>query len=418
LLSAQETRARIEKDEIEVLQDVIADLKEEAVVLREAVPTQEKVPENWEDRVEVQNLDFPIGRTEATDLEWTEEAAKIPLPEDESFPEIPPTPLWDAAVYQDRIENLQIIHDVEPMAASVYSAVGACAASVCAFFKSVKMQALGGVVSVRNPLSLCFRYKMAWLSIIAKRLGWLIPGGMIIALCLWYVRKYISPHKVKYTFKSHHVQTLVDNRPDAVDSGKLKHEDPKLIWVDVDGPRADIPCLSLKETMLCSAEMFTQLAIPSNFDHVTDDKLAWEKIRYAAKTMHSVNVDRRHVLNGHNVVQNTSLLALAASRQFRDKNAQRHFQRPLPEYAGVWLHMVTVSEKLSSLLLGASRIMPGVAGFALLTCTLVCLYRSTWERTSLASLYPIPTQLIPTRLLQGSQSGLQWLLPLRTLNSS
>jgi len=448
----QETRERIERDELQVAQDVIDGLNQQIqdifadrsstqetrlpklATLIEAVAKAEesirKVPDSWEDLDRppsgeandylwtLEAAKVPLPEDEPTpistlDYLWTLEAARIPLPEEEADPELvefgpieDPNPSENTEVYvegekyKDQMMNLNIKHQVEPAQQSFYVAGGMITAVCLSLLKSVKLTArvLGGAATfsavtdvvpltkdicvsgayeMASPFGAPMRAALSYGLAMASRLSWTVPLGMLTGAACWYARKYVWPKEISYTFSSFHAQTKKDSRPDALDSGKLKHADPKLIWVNVTGPRSDIPLLSIEEKMLVSMEMFNQLVIPSNFDMATDSKLAAERLRYAAKTMHSVNIDRKLVLEtGQHVFQNTTQLAYAAHRQLQDNKVRHHFPDTQQESAGVWLHMATALAKLNSLSLEMSQIMPVLAGSAILIYLGACQSRS------------------------------------------
>jgi hypothetical protein len=469
----QERRRVIEEDERAVQEDLVKDMKDELNDLRASLSSahaiimdsatgmrpvdpamvmrwqdgERDIPESWETRSDTRPTPSPdcdvaearrvVDRPpadEPTDHEWTLVACEVPLPEDE--PEEPPVfqgverEDQGEREYREKIMNLEIVHDADPLPRPMFALAGGLMSGVLAMLTPIRVPFVAGGLpwfTIRTSISSGFTSTLAphlttlirWKAVqmMAIRLGVWIPAGMLVGLSAWALRQYWYKPRVTYKFDSFHEHDSTDQRPDALDSGRLKHIDPKLVWVEVTGPRADFPILPMKEKILCSAEMFTQLAIPSNYDFNTDKDLAWEKIRYAAKTMHSVNVDRRLVLGNQNVMLNSSLLAFAQFRQMHDKLGKRHFPNPLPQLAGVWSLMVTASEKSCCLLLAVSNQMPLVAVCASSILVGVYLYRSTLGVMLRGSLFRIATRLILTQLWQGLQNASQSLLRLLSPNS-
>lgn len=421
----QERRARIEADELQVAQDVIAEQREEieelrnhasssrpqrrrTVVIAAAPPPpppfdpsrtitihlgDEPTDHAW--TLEAARVPLPDDILELEedprDDEWTHLAAAIPLPEDpieedpEEGPPLPPDGVLDdnAQVYFNH--QFKIQHKVEAAKQPHYVAFGAAAGLLAAFVKPITItetfisKACSWTVTtaVRNPFKLPLEKVAAYVLKMSNRLSWTLPLGMLAGAAWWYYRQHIKPLMVTYTYSRPHAQTLADVRHDALDSGKLKHADPKLAWMTVKGPRSDIPLISMEEEMLVSTEMFNQLVIPANFDMATEDKLAAERLRYAAKTMHSVNLDSKLMYQtGQYVHQNTTQLAYAAYRQMVDRKERHHFPETQRGFAGVWSHMVTVLAKCNSLVLGLLQNTLPVVGCVSLICLVVCRYKS------------------------------------------
>jgi hypothetical protein len=81
--------------------------------------------------------------------------------------------------------------------------------------------------------------------------------------------------------------------------------------------------------MIVSTEVVRQLAVPQTLDLSSTPQVAWDRITYMAKSLHSVNVNRDYALQHEFVIQQSALVAFALYREMRQKLGHLPFPSPL-----------------------------------------------------------------------------------------
>lgn len=122
--------------------------------------------------------------------------------------------------------------------------------------------------------------------------------------------------KYKYTFKRwvHFEENFDDLRADSIAVGKLKHNNPRIALVEFQS-YYDGPCGWLwsprRMTLKPSVELLSQITTAANLPLASNDEIAFERLNYVARNLHSVNVNRYDPLVGDYPVQDAVLVAFA-----------------------------------------------------------------------------------------------------------
>jgi len=132
-----------------------------------------------------------------------------------------------------------------------------------------------------------------------------------------------------------------DNRPDSISVVKLKHQrtqlwpfsyrraHKKILGVNVGSVLGWIfpPDYYSHKTLWASFEMISQLATQQNIPMGCDDKLAWERLNYAARSLSTVNYDRYSILDKRFVVQDSVFVCYALHKYQADERSPLPFPR-------------------------------------------------------------------------------------------
>jgi outer membrane murein-binding lipoprotein Lpp len=139
--------------------------------------------------------------------------------------------------------------------------------------------------------------------------------GLFIALCLSMCR---VTHKYKYnSFGEETANPVVDLRADKISLGELKHLSPDVCSVKYTKRFGGVVFHS--ENIDVSFEMLSQITTADAMSLHGDDVMARDRLYNAAKSLHSVNVDRYGGLVNEFVVQNTVLVAFGQYKSMRGR---------------------------------------------------------------------------------------------------
>ena len=131
--------------------------------------------------------------------------------------------------------------------------------------------------------------------------------ALLIVLCRTSVLIRKDGHSFKFSRWYDCETGSLDLRADSISMAKLKHENALLCYVRhthwKDGERES-------QEYLVSMELLTQLSTAANMHLSASEETTWDRITYTAKTIQTINIDRGLVLEGHNVVQTTCIVAL------------------------------------------------------------------------------------------------------------
>jgi hypothetical protein len=175
---------------------------------------------------------------------------------------------------------------------------------------------------------------------------WLMRYVILHLVSLWlaliFVWIYLRLRRDhKYKFKRFTNEEHPDVRADAIALGEMKHVEPTLAEFTYNNPFQGFTwlfnglgwasrCSWRHDTILISLEMLAQLSVAENMELDADDTIVWERVKYKAKCMHSVNIDRYIALYEDSIVQNTCIVALALHRHQVQKRSVHPFPAPLP----------------------------------------------------------------------------------------
>jgi len=161
-------------------------------------------------------------------------------------------------------------------------------------------------------------------------------AAALVCFCLWnfcYHCIFSRFHVYKFSHFVDH--THGDMRADSISLGELKHLRAEYAIFNYYRPWTGRPwdlrsLLGMSvDRFLVSLELFTQLTTASVMDLNSGDAVAWEKIKYTSKSLHSINLDRLLTTEKHHVVHNTQLLALACYRNLCYDRSDHVFPQPL-----------------------------------------------------------------------------------------
>jgi len=183
-----------------------------------------------------------------------------------------------------------------------------------------------------------------------------------------------------------------DLRSDAYSLGEMKHK-PSLTWVIYE--KSNWLRTFSKKALLVSPELVAQIKLPNTSRYVSKDIDAYERIDFAAQRVHSVNIPRQLVLDGHNVSQDSVLLAYGLHKQmiqnmdFPFPKVESHNQSTDTYVTAIELMRYPYRN------LGPSRTVQSLVSFVSLIPTGVRLWQALWGQFSRTQSYLIPT--LPTQ---------------------
>lgn len=109
-----------------------------------------------------------------------------------------------------------------------------------------------------------------------------------------------------------------DRRCDSISVGDLRHGDAQYAWFRWRDR------LLREQDLFVSMELLMQLLHYSNTCY-DDPKIVLDKLRHVASRMQSVNIDKRDVLSGRDVISDTVFVAFAWYQQRRERESTRPF---------------------------------------------------------------------------------------------
>lgn len=122
-----------------------------------------------------------------------------------------------------------------------------------------------------------------------------------------------------------------DLRPDSLALGELKHMD--CYYAEVRSVRYERYFYFFvhrnEVTLKVSFEALAQLMPITQTGLVHDEKVAWEKISYAARSLHSVALNRYNDILKRHILQDTTILGFALYRKYLLRRCSQNFPRPL-----------------------------------------------------------------------------------------
>jgi hypothetical protein len=149
-------------------------------------------------------------------------------------------------------------------------------------------------------------------------------------LCLNFLCS--SKKRYRYYYVGDLESPRSDARADYLTTGKLKHEDPLLAWVEFKDYGLDLfffwKCTERRK-LTVSLELLSQILIAANLSMTASDELVAEKLQYQAARVDSVNIDRSWAVQGHHIVQDTVFVAYALHKQRLEERMACPFPRTL-----------------------------------------------------------------------------------------
>lgn len=127
----------------------------------------------------------------------------------------------------------------------------------------------------------------------------------------------VVTHRIQYNPNTFNPQSI-DLRPDSLALGKLRHKDSLKTHATYTQMCSN-KYLMKKIDLVVSLELFSQITTGSNARVAADNQGMYERLRVAAETTQSVNLNRYAALAGEAIVQDTVLMAYAYFRDMGDR---------------------------------------------------------------------------------------------------
>lgn len=202
-----------------------------------------------------------------------------------------------------------------------------------------------GEEPVRRTKLTTFLHCLLWFCVFDAFSCWVSPDGfwyfisfysairvyMLLSWALSFGNSRIK-HEYKYVRDYAHPET--DLRADSLSLGDLKHKKPFLIWVSYTkitcpwyGSCIDHRTRSIERVceLLISTELLAQCAVLANLNVSMSETVVWDRVLYALKSIHSVNVSRWAAITPQNVHNNTGLVAYGLYKQLVRKSLRVPF---------------------------------------------------------------------------------------------
>jgi hypothetical protein len=209
--------------------------------------------------------------------------------------------------------------------------------------------ALAGIATMKFvTMSTCGALGFTISQLLWPKMGRAVTIGSCALMAVGYAMRRPTVETFKYVGPVEY--NLVDRRPDCLAMGELKHADAryakvaytskcglysaiahKLLHKKVPGITHQVGLFGGKiiTDMIVSTEVVRQLAVPQTLDLSSTPQVAWDRITYMAKSLHSVNVNRDYALQHEFVIQQSALVAFALYREMRQKLGHLPFPSPL-----------------------------------------------------------------------------------------
>jgi hypothetical protein len=152
-------------------------------------------------------------------------------------------------------------------------------------------------------------------NILVIRPNWTLALVVLVVLikCAWdFIYGVKKINYVGYKFREWYLDTIdADLRPDSGSVQDLKHEDAYLCYITHSYESKKLGFFSrIKyESMLCSAEVISQLSNQQNLNLNSAPKTVFDKLNIVASRLQTVNHDRYECFKGNYVVQNSVIVA-------------------------------------------------------------------------------------------------------------
>lgn len=169
-----------------------------------------------------------------------------------------------------------------------------------------------------------------WSYVVRLLVGRLLASLVFRYVPAWLFSNYsvVETHRAIAKGKSH----TEDLRADTISLGELKHVEPMLITVEC------WTCTPVywwfwhwkRTEYVASMELLTQIKTAAQANLTCDNKTVFTKLYHAAKSTHSVNINRYRTLMFEDAVEGTAILAYAMHRRTLQQFENLNFPRPQP----------------------------------------------------------------------------------------